>query len=113
MDKKILTILWTNADIETSRNMVMMYARNSMLNGWWDEVTVIIWGGTAKLVAENEDIQEHISIAAHAGVKFSACISCARNLGVIDKLESLDIEVKRWGEDMSKILQADGKLLSI
>ena len=30
-----LHILWTNADPETSENMVMMYARNAMLNEWW------------------------------------------------------------------------------
>lgn len=49
-----LYLLWTNADILTSENMVMMYTTNSMLQKWWDNVTVIIWGATAKLVAESD-----------------------------------------------------------
>ena len=112
-ESKELHILWTNDNLATSEHMVMMYATNSMLNGWWDSVTVIIWGATAKLAVENEAIQERMRIAEHAGVKFSACISCARNLGVIDELEALGVEVIRWGAKMSDILQSDGKLITI
>jgi hypothetical protein len=80
--------------------MVMMYATNSMLRHWWQDVTVIIWGATARLAAENEAIQERIKIAQRAGVRFSACVACARELGVVDALESMDIEVKPWGESL-------------
>ena len=62
-----LFILWTNADIITSDKMVMMYATNSMLEHWWDEITVIIWGATAQLVSENAMLQEKIKIAQHVG----------------------------------------------
>ncbi len=86
-EDKTLHILWTNADINTSLHMVMMYATNSMLRHWWDEVTVIIWGGTAPLVAENELVQEKMKLAMQAGVKFSACIACASIFGVVDKLK--------------------------
>jgi len=75
-----LFILWTNADIITSDKMVMMYATNSMLHHWWDEVTVIIWGATAKLVADNAMLQEKIKLARHAGVNFTACKACADQL---------------------------------
>jgi len=47
---KKLYILWTNADPITSEKMVMMYAINSKLNYWWDEVTIIIWGATPNLL---------------------------------------------------------------
>jgi hypothetical protein len=66
-----LYILWTNADILTAEKMVMMYAANSMSQKWWDAVTVIIWGATAKLVAENDLIQAEIKTAQDAGVNFS------------------------------------------
>ena len=52
-EPKTLYILWTNDNLDTSRFMVMMYATNSRLKGWWDGVTVIIWGATARLAAEN------------------------------------------------------------
>ena len=110
---RILTILWTNADPTTAQLMVMMYARNCMLKGWWDEVTVVIWGATARLAAENLVIQEEIKMAQHAGVAFSACVTCARRLGVIEALERLDVEVKPWGEPLSQILQSGGSLLTV
>ena len=112
-ESKKLHILWTNDSIHTSQFMVMMYATNSMRKGWWDEVTVIVWGATAKLAAENETIQEHLKIAQHAGVKFSACIACAIQLGVAEKLKALDIEVMPWGEPLTNILQNGEALITV
>jgi hypothetical protein len=114
MDKsKELHILWTNDNLDTSQFMVMMYATNSMLNQWWDSVTVIIWGATAKLVAENDTIQERLKIAQHAGVKFSACVACARQLGVVEKLETLGVEVIGWGEPLTNIIQGGKPLITV
>jgi hypothetical protein len=108
-----LFILWTNADVITSDKMVMMYATNSMLHNWWDEVTVIIWGATAKLVAENAMLQEKIKIAQHTGVNFSACKACAEQLGVSEKLVELDIEVIYWGEGLTEIIKENEKLITV
>ncbi|WFR58395.1 DsrE family protein [Anaerocolumna sp. AGMB13025] len=108
-----LYILWTNADILTSDKMVMMYATNSKIHQWWQEVTVIIWGATAKLAAENDLIQTKIKIAQQAGVQFSACKACAEQLGVADKLIDLDVEVMYWGEGLTDILKNDEKLITI
>ncbi len=113
MEKNHLYILWTNADYHTSQYMVMMYATNSKLRDWWDEVTVIIWGATAKLVAEDENIQTNIQVAKQAGVHFSACIACARQLGVTEKLEELQIEMMAWGEPLTEILKSNEKLITI
>ena len=60
--KDELHILWTNADIITSEKMMFMYARNALLNRWWKKVTVIIWGATEKLAAENKIIQGRIEV---------------------------------------------------
>lgn len=57
-----LYILWTNDNVLTSEKMVLMYAQTSVLKYWWKEVTVIIWGATAKLAAENELIREKIKL---------------------------------------------------
>ena len=112
-ERKKLHILWTNDNMDTSQYMVFMYATNSMLKGWWDSVTVIIWGATARLAANNEAIQERMRLAEHAGVKFSACIACARELGVIEKLESLGIEIMPWGPPLTDILQNGDPLITI
>jgi len=108
-----LYILWTNADVLTSDKMVLMYATNSMLSKWWESVTVIIWGATAKLVAENDQIQTRIRLVQQAGVKFSACKACTDQLGTTDVLLGLGIEVIYWGEGLTEILKNGEKLLTI
>ena len=112
-EKRKLHILWTNADVNTSILMVMMYAKNSMARGWWDEVTVIVWGATAKLVAENATVREEMEIARRAGVKSAACVSCARQLGVLEELESSGVEIIAWGEPLTRILQEKEPLLTV
>jgi hypothetical protein len=108
-----LYILWTNDNVLTSEKMVLMYAQTSVLKYWWKEVTVIIWGATAKLAAENELIREKIKLAIHAGVKFSACKACAEQLGTTDKLLEMGVEVKYWGEGLTEILKENEKLITI
>jgi hypothetical protein len=112
-DDDTLHILWTNADPDTSLRMVMMYATNSMARGWWEQVTVIIWGATAKLAAENAQVREAMQTAMHAGVKFSACVACARQLGVVEALEQQGVEVIGWGEQLTELLKDGRKLITV
>lgn len=107
-----LYILWTNDNLDTTRHMVMMYATNAKLRGWWQEVKVIIWGATAKLVAHNGEVQRYMELARRAGVSFSACISCAQELGVTKELEALAIEMIPWGEPLTQLLKNNEKLLT-
>ena len=108
-----LYILWTNADLITSEKMVFMYATNSMLKGWWKNVTVIIWGATAKVAAENAAIRERINLARQAGVFFTACKACADQLGTTGALAEQGIEVKYWGEGLTDLLKDGEHLLTV
>lgn len=58
--KTHLCVLWTNGDPITAEKMVFMYTINSLIHGWWEKVTLIIWGEPAKLVSEDVKIQEKI-----------------------------------------------------
>lgn len=111
--KEKLTILWTNADPITAKLMVFMYAGNAIGHKWWNEVEIIIWGATAKLVADDEAIQKMIKEVAEKGVKISACKACAEELGVGRKLLDLGIEVEYMGVVLTDALKGDGKVLSI
>ncbi len=113
-DKQKLNILWTNDNVITADKMVFMYATNSLLNNWWDEVTVIIWGATVKLAAENELIMEKIRLAKHAGVEIIACKACANQLGVSEtSLIEMGIKVEYYGVSLTDILQNGEKLITI
>jgi hypothetical protein len=72
-----LYILWTNADPVTAEQMVFMYAVNALRFAWWQQVTIIIWGATAKLTAEDAALQSQVRELLASGVEFSACKACA------------------------------------
>jgi hypothetical protein len=111
--ERTLHILWTNADPLTAHHMVMMYATNAMLHGWWDAVTVVLWGATQPYVCGDDDIKERIRIAEQAGVRFSACVSCADNLGLRARLEGMGFEVVRWGPLLTELLHNRRPLITI
>jgi hypothetical protein len=108
-----LHILWTNADPLTAEKMVFMYAVNSLIHGWWKEVTLIVWGAPAKLVSENPSVQEMIREALDVGVHITACKACADQLGVTQDLIDLKIDVKYWGQPLTMILKNAEPLLTV
>ncbi|MEA2108121.1 MAG: DsrE family protein [Pseudomonadota bacterium] len=108
-----LYILWTNDQLETAEKMVFMYGKNSLLRGWWDQVTIIIWGATTKLASKNEQIQAGLKDLRGAGVELLACRACADQLGVTEVLETLGVKVVYTGELMTRLLKDNEKLLTV
>jgi hypothetical protein len=108
-----LNILWTNADEIMFDKMVAMYARNAKLNGWWQEITVIIWGSTAKLAAESELVKLRLRELLQVGVRVRACKACADSLGTTDDLLAQGFDVEYLGEELTRILKEGEKLLTI
>ena len=100
-----LDILWTNADEITSELMVFMYAGNAKRNRWWDEVTLIIWGATAKLCAENDYILHSVKNLMESGVVVKACKACADELGATAALESIGVDVCYMGMPLTDIIK--------
>ncbi len=112
-DENRLYILWTNGDPVTSEKMVFMYGINCKRRGWWEEVTIIVWGAAVNLVCDNEAIRELVREAQLEGVHITACRACADQLGATERLEGLGIEVIYWGEPLTRLLKDDAKLLTI
>lgn len=110
-----LNILWTNDNLITAELMVFMYAGNAKRNNWFDEITLTIWGATAKLSAENKMIQGYIKMMIDLGIKVYACKSCADELGATPILEELGVVVYYMGTALTDMIKAgDGEyLLSI
>ena len=93
-----LLVVWTCTERETIENMVFLYTLNSRLKEWWSSVTLLIWGASARLAAEDTSIQEQLALMNEAGVRVIACKKCAENMGVAEKLEALGIEVFYTGQ---------------
>ena len=112
-DKNHLYVLWTSDNVITAEKMVFMYTVNALKHGWWERVTLIVWGAPTRLVAENAAIQARVKEALDAGVQVTACKACADQLGATETLEGLGIEVKYWGAPLTALLKDDEKLLTI
>lgn len=108
-----LYILWTTDNLTTTRDMVFMYAANSLLKDWWDKVTIIVWGASVELVSSDPAIREKIQELRSMGVEFTACKRCADNLGATTLLESQGIEVRYWGESLTGLLRSGARLLTV
>jgi hypothetical protein len=74
---------------------------------------LLIWGSTARLVAEDETIRENIQGFLENGIRVIACRKCAENLGVAEKLESMGIEVFYTGEFLTEWMKSGKALLSV
>ena len=112
-DDNTLFILWTNADPITANLMVFMYAENSMKYQKWDRISIIIWGATARLAAENAEIREKIRILQKMGVHFTACITCAEKSGVKEDLESMGIDLIKWLNPLTALIKEKKNLITI
>lgn len=90
-----------------------MYAVNSLKRNWWDEVTVIIWGASAKLAGSDAQVQLEILEMIQQGVKVEACKACADISEVTPVLEKLGVTVRYMGESLTQLLKSGQKLLTI
>lgn len=107
-----LNVLWTSADRDVALKMVFMYARNAKLKGWWKEVTLIVWGPSAKLLSQDSELQQALKVLIDAGVEVLACKACSDSYGVSAQLEALNIEVKYMGEPLTGYLKNNEKVIT-
>lgn len=107
-----LAVLWTSGDPEVAEKMVFMYTLNAKKQGWFEEVVLIVWGPSAKLLSENKMLQEYVKKMQDAGIKVEACIACARMYSVDGTLKEMGIDVKGMGVPLTNYMKEGWKTLS-
>ncbi len=107
-----LVIVWTSDDSYTAERMVLMYAHTSKTAGWFEEVTLIIWGPSAKMVAENVKIQEKLKVMQDDGVEIRACIVCANMYEVTEDLKAMGFDVQGMGKPLTEYLKSGAHVLT-
>lgn len=100
-----LVVLWSSGDREVATKMAFMYTLNAKRKGWWKDVTLIVWGPSAKLLTEDSGLQDRIEEMRQAGVGLLACKACSDSYGVSESLEKLGIKVTYMGEPLTQILK--------
>ncbi len=97
----------------TALNLLSTYTINSKTQGWWDDVNIIIWGASAKLVADDTQIQTEIMEMINLGVHIEACKDCSDSVGSTDILQKLGIEVKYMGEILTNYIKSGEAIITI
>jgi len=72
----------------------------------------MIWGPSAKLLAENMELQEMVAKVIESGVKASVCIVCSDDYGVSEQLSAMGIEPIHTGEFLTQALKSDWKVVT-
>ena len=108
-----LNILWTTTNRDTIINMISMYSIRSVNYGWWDEVNIIVWGGAAKLIGEDKEIQAEVTKMIDAGVVMQGCLTCSDKYGVTETLKGLGINMQYMGLPLTEALKNNEKMLTL
>jgi len=107
-----LAVVWSSGDPEVAHRVCFMYTDNAKKQKWFDEVTLIVWGPSARLLAGDKDLQARIKEMLEDGVKVQACIACADSYGVTEQLRKLGIEVKPMGKPLTDLIKTGWNILT-
>ncbi|MBW6480233.1 MAG: DsrE family protein [Bacteroidales bacterium] len=111
-DNDKLVVLWTSDDPMVAERVALMYTHAAKTAGWFSDVTLIVWGPSAKLIAENIKLQEKLRAMQKDGVVIEACVACANAYGVVEDLKRLGYDVRGMGKPLTDYLKSGAKVLT-
>lgn len=107
-----LAVLWTSGDPDVAHRMALMYTHRAKQVKWFDEVTLIVWGPSQRLLVGDKDLQSKVKAMQKDGIIVEACIACAMGYGIVEELRGLGIPVKGMGQPLTDYLKSDWKVLT-
>jgi len=107
-----LAVLWTSGDPDVAHRVAFMYTHNAKKAGWFDEVTLIVWGPSQRLLIGDKDLQKKVKEMQADGVVVEACIACAMSFGIVEELKAVGITVNPMGLPLTNYLKSGWKVLT-
>lgn len=107
-----LLIVWSTEEVEVAKKMVLLYGSVILPRGYWDTAHLMVWGPSARVLAENADLQQMLKTVQQSGVETSVCVVCSDEYGVSDTLASLGVKPIHTGELLTEALQDDWKVIT-
>ncbi len=89
-----LFVLLASGDKDVALEMALFYPVTVAKEKCMEEVKVILFGPSEKLVAHNKNVQKRIKTLQEAGVEILACKYCSDRMGVSEILEEMGIKVE-------------------
>jgi hypothetical protein len=100
-----LTVLWTSGDPDVAHRVALMDTHAAQQRGWFEEVRLIVWGPSQRILVGDKDLKEKLAAMREDGVVVEACIACANSFGVADQLRALELPVKPMGSPLTEYLK--------
>ena len=104
-NKDKLVVVWTSGDKEVAMKMVFMYTFNAKKYEWWDDITLLVWGPSSKLLTEDKELQDYVKKMLDSGIHVLACKGCADMYGISDELEQIGVTVRYTGKDLTSFIK--------
>ena len=104
-EKDKLVVVWTSGDKEVAEKMVFMYTYNAKKYEWWNDITLLVWGPSAKLLTEDRELQESVKKMLESGIHVLACKGCADMYEISGKLEDIGVTVRYTGQDLTDFIK--------
>ena len=102
-----IAIVWTSGDPDVAHRMTLMYAGAAHSRGWFEEVRLVVWGPSQRLVVADKDVRAAIERMIAAGVIVEACLACADSYGITDDLRAIEgMTVKYMGEPLTRFIRS-------
>jgi hypothetical protein len=100
-----LFVILARGDKEVALEMALFYPYTLAKEKYLDEVKVILFGPSEKLVARDKNVQKRIKKLQEVNVAISACKYCSDRMGVSDKLEKLGITVEYVSKGIAQMIK--------
>jgi len=107
-----LVVLWSSGDPEVAEKACLMYTHAAKKYSWFNEVILIVWGPSEKLLAENSMLKEKVASMKKEGVIVEACVACSNMYGVTNDLKVCEVDVKGMGVPLTRYLKRGYKIVS-
>jgi hypothetical protein len=103
MRDKILVIISTSEKEKALTGM--MYAVNSMMHGWMEDVQLFLFGPAEKLFPKDEELQKYLGDFIDMNGEPVACKFIADKNGGGEELTALGLNVDYVGEKISRLIK--------
>ena len=100
-----LAVLWTSGDPDVALKTCLMYSHAAKKYGWFEEVHLIVWGPSQRLLAADKSVQDKLAEMKKDGVIIEVCVACANSYGLVDHISGMGYEVKGMGAPLTNFLK--------
>jgi hypothetical protein len=107
-----LVVLWSSGDPEVAEKACLMYAGAAKKYKWFDEVILVVWGPSEKLLAENQTLKDKVAALQKDGLIVQACVACSNMYGVTNELKVCKVDVMGMGGPLTKYLKRGYKVIT-